>query len=979
MRKSIFLLVITIANLLFITSSVNAQSQNTLNDIKQKVLSGQMTPEEAKAELAKQGSSDKLKGDFQDSNISDTDKTPQRSLFISPSYMEFSTKQAIDSVELVNISRNPIFWKIDNKSKGISLIKREEKGKDGIIKKEEITSSLNGELKAGERKFISFKMDISKEKEIPEEGLSYLLTFKSSLGDTISSNIVYIPVKKKKETTYFGYDIFNSRYKVDINDIGPSSNEYIVAAGDELTLNTWGQVEINTPLTVAANGTIFIRNVGQIKVAGEKLSDVKTKLINMMSRSYSSLKSTEAKQASTFLDISLQKISSFPVYVVGSVKKPGMVRVNSLSTVFSALFASGGIKEEGSLRNIEVVREGKVIALVDLYEYLCEGNLKSDIRLSAKDVIRVPYRKSSVQIKGELNRPMIYELKDKENLSDLVNYAGGLKSTTDPSIVVIDRLSPSAKDNRLRTTLKEKLGTIKEGRILVNPIKIFDTDTVRIYALKGKSLDYVTVDGAVYRNGVYAITPEMTVSSLIKEAGGLKEEAYKNKAELVRSFADGTRKYFSLNLSDAASLQTKIASKDSLKIYSLIDLNELHYVESDGHLPTPGKFLFAKDMTVLDLILKSGGLEDEFYKKNTYLERADILRFNDDKVSTRVVPIRLKEILEGNEKANIKLEAGDKLLVYDITMTYTPKLVTVEGAVNQPGEFELQTNMTVKDIVIQAGGFLHSADVSSVEVFRVDPFNITSKSLSKVLKVELKDGLLSSFDINTEFKLQDRDIVVVRQYPKYQYHRKVEILGEVKFPGTYTLLKEKETLKELIKRAGGLTDEAYFAATNFTRNSLQLVDTLKADEVVEGKEEIKYVKKRLVADFEKVLSSKHNIELKKGDIIEIPKHSGIVTIEGEVYSPSIVQYREGWSAKDYIEAAGGYTFSAKAGKTIIYYPGGTAKTKRCLTGFPKVKEGCVIKVPKKEKKTANYWLDFSAKVSGVIASVVTTIYLVTRK
>jgi protein involved in polysaccharide export with SLBB domain len=975
MRKSIILLVIIIANFLLLSTSVNAQSQDALNDLKQKVMSGQMSQEQAKQEMLRLSDKTGVSVPVSPTMQTNIDRTPKRSLFISPSYMEFSTKQAIDSVELVNISKNLIYWKIDNKSKGISLVKKAEEGKDGLIIKEKDVSYLNGELKAGERIFVSFKMDVTKEKELPEEGLSYLLTFKSSIGDTISSNIVYLPVKKKIETTYFGYDIFNSRYKVDINDIGPSSNEYIIAAGDELTLNTWGQVERTDQLTVAANGTLFIRDVGQIKVAGEKLSDVKIKLISMMSRSCSSLKSTKADPASTFLDISLQKISSFPVYVVGSVKKPGMVRVNSLSTVFSALFASGGVKEEGSLRNIEVLRDGKIIALVDLYEYLCDGSLKSDIRLSAKDVIRVPYRKSSVQIKGELNRPMIYELKAKENLSHLVSYAGGLKSTTDASIVVIDRLSPNAKYKRLRTTLKEKLGTNKDGRIIVNPIRIFDTDTVQIYALKGKTLDYATVEGAVYRNGVYAVTPEMTVSTLIEEAGGLKEEAYKDKAELVRSFADGRRTYFSLNLKDSLSLQTKVTSRDSLKIYSIIDLNELHYVESDGHLPAAGKFLYAKDMTVRDLILKSGGLEDEFYKKNTYLERADILRYNDDKVSTRVIPVRLKEILEGDEKANIKLEAGDKLLVYDITMTYTPKLVSVEGAVNKPGELELQTNMTVKDIIVQAGGFLHSADVSSVEVFRVDPFKIRSKALSTAMKIELKNGLLSSFDTRADFKLEDRDIVVVRQYPKYQYHRKVELLGEVKFPGTYTLLKEKETLKELIKRAGGLTDEAYFAATNFTRNSLQLVDTLQSDEIVE---EIKYVKKRLVADFDEILRSKHNIELKKDDIIDIPKHSGIVTIEGEVYSPSIVQYRKGWSANDYIEAAGGYTFNAKKGKTIIYYPGGTAKTKRCFTGFPRVKEGCVIKVPTKETKTANYWLDLTAKISGVIASMVTTIYLVTK-
>jgi|GEM_PF-833563 len=965
MRRTVFLLAMFMVSLFVFNTTVKAQTQS-IEQLKQKVLSGQMTPDEAKKEALKMRGNVGSDNVRQNNNVLIKDRLlPKHSLFLTPSYIEFTSKQGLDSVELVNTSDALVYWKIENNSKAITLLK----GNDEL-------KNLNGELKGNARKFISFKMDVTKEKVIPEEGLTYTLTFKSSIGDSASMTVAYIPEIKKKETSYFGYDIFKSRYKLDISDIGPSSNEYIIASGDELTLNTWGQVEMSEQLTVAANGTVFIQNVGQVKLAGEKLSDVKKKLTHIMSRSYSSLKANNGKSASTFLDISLQKISSFPVYIVGSVKKPGMVRVNSLSTVFSALFAAGGVKEEGTLRNIEVVREGKVIAVVDIYEYLCKGSLKSDIRLSAKDVIRVPFRKSTVQIKGELNRPMIYELKSGEDLSDLIDYAGGLKSTTDPSIVVINRLAPNSENKQLRTTIKEQLGESVNGKIKVRDLKVFDTDVIQIYALEGNSLDKVTVEGSVYRIGDYAITKDMTVSKLIEEAGGLREDAFKDKAELVRTFNNGTRKYFSLNLNDTLSMQTKVSSNDSLKIYSLLDLKLKQYVESEGHLPNAGKFVFAENMTVYDLVMKSGGLEDEFFRKNTYLERADIIRYNEDGVSTRVVPVRLKEILEGNEDANIKLESGDKLLVYDISMTYHSKTVSIEGAVNNSGEFELQTNMTIKDIIVQAGGFKYSACVSSVEVFRVDPFNVRAKALSKAMKVELENGLLSSNNKKVDFLLQDRDIVVVRQYPKFQYHRKIELLGEVKYPGTYTLIKEKETLREVIERAGGLTEEAYFAATSFTRNSLQLVDTLKADDEVS--EQITHVKKRMVADFDKIKRGKFDIEMKEGDIVEIPKHSGIVTIEGEVYSPSIVQYRKGWSAKDYIEAAGGYTYDAKKGKTIIYYPGGTAKTKRFVTGFPRVKEGCVIKVPKREKKTANYWLDFTAKVSGIVASMITTIYLVTK-
>ncbi len=265
--------------------------------------------------------------------------------------------------------------------------------------------------------------------------------------------------------------------------------------------------------------------------------------------------------------------------------------------------------------------------------------------------------------------------------------------------------------------------------------------------------------------------------------------------------------------------------------------------------------------------------------------------------------------------------------------------------------------MTVKAVIVQAGGLKHSAFRASIEGFRVDPFNISTEKLSSVQKVELEDGLLTSFEKKDNFELKDRDIVVVRQYPKYQYQRKVVITGEVKYPGTYTLLKEKETFSELIERAGGLTNEAYIDGTYIKRDS-----------------------QRLAANFEKVMTGKekHNVILKQGDNINIPKHSGVVTVEGFVNSPGIVQYRKGWSAKDYIEAAGNYTFDANKARAMIYYPGGNAKRRRFICGFAKVKEGCVIKVPRKEIKPVTFWLDFTSKLSSVIASVVTTIYIVKK-
>jgi len=933
-------------------NNVTSAQTDPLQKIKQDVLSGKMSIEQAKKQAAKMtssasnGNSKKSLAQQNPMMFAAMDDDKKKSLFVTPSYVEFSTKVGIDSVSIINTSDSDLYWNVTNRSKGIKLLNNLG----------EEVATLKGQLKSGASTFVSFKIDVPDNTIIPVDGISYGLIFQGSNGPASGLTIAYVPEILKDENSFFGYDVFRSQYKVNLEDIGPSSNEYIVSAGDDLTLNLWGQVEKSMSLSVQPNGTIFIANVGQVMIAGETLKDVKTKLTNLMSRSYSSLKMKNGKQE-TQLDISLQKISSFPVYVVGAVRKPGMVRVNSLSTVFSALYACGGIKDEGTLRNIEVVRAGKVIATVDIYDYLCSGSLDSDIRLSAKDVVRVPYRRSTVYVRGEINQPMVYELKDNETLADLVNYAGGTKSTTDPSIVVIDRLAPKAINKQLRTTIKEELGQVSGSSIIVNKIPIYDTDVVEFYSLAGKSLDYVNISGAVYREGKYAIKAGMTIQDVLDFSGGLKEEAYKKKAELIRTFDDGELKFVNIDFTDAASLAYKVQSRDSIKVYSIWDLKLKRYVSVEGYLPKAGKFLYADNMHVSDLIMMAGGLEDDVYRKTTHLERADLIRFNEDGLSTKIIPIKLLDVLLGNKAANISINAGDRLIIYSAGMTFHKEMISIEGAVNNPGEFEKQTNMTVKDIIVQAGGFKHSAFKAIIEVFRVDPFNISTEKLSSVLKVELVDGLLTSFEKKDNFELNDRDIVVVRQYPKYQYQRKVVLTGEVKYPGTYTLLKEKETFKELVERAGGLTNEAYLDATY-----------IKRDE------------KRLTANFEKVMTGKkkHSVILKQGDNINIPKHSGIVTIEGFVNSPGIVQYRKGWSAKDYIEAAGDFAFNADKSRSMVYYPGGNAKKRRFICGFAKVKEGCLIKVPKRDIKPVTFWLDFTSKVSSVIASMVTTIYIIKK-
>jgi polysaccharide biosynthesis/export protein len=277
----------------------------------------------------------------------------------------------------------------------------------------------------------------------------------------------------------------------------------------------------------------------------------------------------------------------------------------------------------------------------------------------------------------------------------------------------------------------------------------------------------------------------------------------------------------------------------------------------------------------------------------------------------------------------------DHLKVYSVDITVFPKTVTIKGLVKKPGVFDLSTNMTPEDLILQAGGFERGAYIYEAEVFRIDPYNVKPEHLVSVHKKKID---LNFFRSETQrpdgqFTLEDHDLVVVRMHPDYQFQRNVELKGEVRFPGTYSLVKEKETLAEVIERAGGLKNEAFPQGIQFMRGE-----------------------KPVLSNFEKVTHGSRGGELmlQHGDVITVPKHPGVVSVEGFVFSPGLVKYDGSWSLSDYVAAAGGVMVddNYEKGETVVYYPGGAAKVDGWLFS-PSVKEGSRI-VVKKEKKPEAY-------------------------
>ncbi len=706
--------------------------------------------------------------------------------------------------------------------------------------------------------------------------------------DTVKRNLDSADVKAEKKRSedkkkYFGYDVFkrdNKSYSTSF--IGPVTSNYQVGPGDKIELVIWGETELREELQVSRDGTIFIARYGQIPVLGMTIGELEEELTKRLSKIYSGLNPPN-RPPDTYLDLTLYNLRGINVYFVGELENPGMYSISPLSTVFNGLFHAGGPTIKGSLRDVQVIRDNKVVAQLDLYNYFLSGKKPGDIRLRNEDIIFVPVRKSSVTLKGEVKTPSIFELKPDESLNDLIYYGGGLEANASLDKVQIERIT-AGKDRRKTQkryqVLSVDLGSFKEDSFVVNHTPINDQDIVHIHPIVAQ--------------------------------------------DSIQQMPNGTR-----------------------------------FVSVNGHVMKTGYYVLADSMSVKDLLIRAGGLDDPVYLNQAYKVRADIFRYDSGQMDREIVSVKLGEILEDDDQSDpVYLNHRDSVVVYGAEVLHDPDYVQVSGEVRKPGQYELPTNAGVHDILLQAGGFTREAYKYAVEIYRVDPYHQEVDTITDAYKVDISPDMLREYDTKDDFKLQHHDLVVVRKHPEFEYQQVVRLSGEVKFPGEYPILHKQENLHHLVERAGGFTKEAFIPGIRFYRE-----DTT-----------------RVIGDFGKVLSrdKKGGFVLKAGDNVHIPEHPGTIEVFGEVNSPGVVHYRKGWGLKKYVEAAGDYSYSALKRKTIVYYPGGNAKRKKCFGLHPSINEGCRIFVPKKADRPPVNIPGLLAELASVGASVATLIYILGR-
>lgn len=694
----------------------------------------------------------------------------------------------------------------------------------------------------------------------------------------VEENVFKEPEIDSDEMEIFGHNIFsnpNLSFTPNLNI--PTPLNYRLGAGDEVIIDVWGSNEATIRQTISPDGFINIPHLGVVTLNGMTVKEAEKYLRKKLSQIYP----VEGEEAASDFKLTLGNIRTIQVNVTGEVEVPGTYSLSSLSNIYNALYCAGGIKELGTLRKVQLVRNGKQKAEVDLYDFILNGVIPEGLTLEDGDVINVPLYVSLVNLKGSVKRPMNYEMKDGETVQDLLDYAGGFSGNAYRSNVNVIR----------QNGVEYQVYTVESP--LYSAFILKDGDAVTVGTLIDRYENKLEVKGAVYRPGIYQLGDGIrTVSQLIAKADGLKGDAFTNRALLHR-------------------------------------------------------------------------------------EREDL--------TLEVISVDVKAILSG-QAPDVPLQRNDILYIPSIFDLNDVGTLTIEGEVARPGVFIYEENMTVEDIIMQAGGLLESASTVKIDVSRrvKNPASTEqSDSIATVFTRSFKDGYVVSDEL--DFVLEPYDYVYVRRSPGYSAQGKVTVSGEVIFPGEYVLTHKNERLSDVVKRAGGLNSWAYVRGTRLIRHTLaEERNRTRAGMTVltTGKDSVNVENLDLGnqyavgIDMEAALAnpgSDADLVLRPDDVILIPEYINTVKISGNVMYPNVVAYNPGMTVRDYVVMAGGYGYRSKKNRAYVIYMNGTIARARPMSKGV-IEPGCEIVIPQKRDKDFDVSSLMSvATTSSSVATMLATI------
>lgn len=628
-----------------------------------------------------------------------------------------------------------------------------------------------------------------------------------------------------KVPAVFGRSIFNNELLTfESSKNMPTPSDYILGAGDVVIIDIWGASQKFIETTISPDGKIVLDKVGPLHIAGKTVEAANEYLKSVLENVY-----TESN-----VNLSLGTTRSIVVQVFGEVVAPGNYTLSALSTAFNALYAAGGISDIGTLRSINVFRNGKNIAEIDVYDYIFNGATTGNIRLQDNDVISVGTYNAIVNVQGKVKRPMMYELKEGETLSSLVKFSGGF--TGDAYSENLRVVRKSGREYSLYTVERQNLGSFD----------ICDGDVVYVDSVIQRFSNMVEITGAVFFPGQYQFDENVnTVSELIDVAGGVREDAFLNRAVLHHRNYDNTIEAKAVDVQgimNGTVADVALRNNDVLFVPSSSDMKGEQVIVVNGEVNFPGKYQFAENSTIEDVILRAGGLT-----RAASVAKVDVSRqyYNpaakeesDTLVHTFTFDVKDGFVVDGN--ADFVLEPFDQVNVRRSPVYKEISNVQVRGAILFQGTYALQSNnVRLSEIIKQAGGFSNKAYIKGVSLLRkatkddleqrellqnlsnIDLYedmlgnsNIDFTLMDSLLRIKMggdSDNYHVAVDVEKAMEnpgseydvvLRDGDIIIVPEY-----NSTVKIRGEVKYPATLNWRKGK-SLKWYIKHAGGFSNRA---------------------------------------------------------------------------------------------------------------------------------------------------------------------------
>ena len=550
---------------------------------------------------------------------------------------------------------------------------------------------------------------------------------------------------------YFGYEIFdNNPFANKDYLVGNIDENYILGPGDEIRIYVWGAHAYQAQARIDLNGNIVLPQNGVFFASGYTFSTLKNKLKNFLGKSYSGLGSSPQ---TAFIDVSLTQLRPVSITVLGEANTPGPHLVNGFATVLNALYAAGGIKTSGSLRNIFVYRNNKLLKTVDVYNYITEGALDEDIRLMNNDVVFIPSRQSSIELSGQVQKKAIYELKNGEGLKELLNYAGGLLAKGSANNISINRIKPLEQRTEDQK-FDRYLSTINWQNIVSEKSNyaLFDGDRIHVYSILNKVLNEVRISGSVYKPGTYSINAYPDLKSLIQNAAkGIKPRTNTEKIDIYHNDLSGNKSFESLNLKEVLSgnQNLNLRQGDNVVVYSEEHVEgEEPYVEYTSFMKDTigtyyNRIAWYENFSLYDLYFSLNPISDPNFKKQTLYSRIDVFRHNPITGMYNVLPYNLDYVIQN--KDSVLLMPYDQVRLYSKEVhEVVNKVVSIKGYVNSPGDFALRENMTVEDLILVAGGFQEFADQNTV-IVSTPEYNVDEGKISRSKEIIVnKDYLLGN-------------------------------------------------------------------------------------------------------------------------------------------------------------------------------------------------------------------------------------------